>query len=323
MKRFVFILMATFLINQIAKAQTYYFATSVQPYSDLVGATSLNGSQTWQWFNNYKVPIGFNFPFFGDNKDSVEIYETGNLLFNYWGDTALFPYATVELIDRAYGSGSSVSESPISYKLDGTPGSYILKIEWKNFGFRHESPKIPVNGLQTTYFANMQVWLYENGDFEFRYGPSHIIDSVKIYNGTTGPIVGYLIEPQGEFNLDGNPRSPIYTKVIGQDYKFLIGHPDNGRVYHFSLNPNISVKSFDIDKDLKIYPNPLKDKLTIETSFIGRVEILDINGRVLKSNGIGYEFKKVDVDVSGLSHGIYMLRLIDDKGKTYFNKLIK
>ncbi len=58
--------------------------------------------------------------------------------------------------------------------------------------------------------------------------------------------------------------------------------------------------------ELNIYPNPVKDILTIEGENISTVEIIDINGRVVKTiNNI--KSSKI-IDISSLNQGIYFIK---------------
>jgi arabinogalactan endo-1,4-beta-galactosidase len=64
----------------------------------------------------------------------------------------------------------------------------------------------------------------------------------------------------------------------------------------------------------KVYPNPVKDVLQIESSLnqIGRIELLDLNGRLL------FENKQPDIktiDMSRIPKGIYILKIEDQSFK--------
>jgi len=65
---------------------------------------------------------------------------------------------------------------------------------------------------------------------------------------------------------------------------------------------------------VKIYPNPVKDELKIESGnlTIKKVEILDITGKVVGNSS----------NVSALSQGIYFVKLETDKG-TVTQKFVK
>jgi len=75
-------------------------------------------------------------------------------------------------------------------------------------------------------------------------------------------------------------------------------------------------------QDIHIYPNPVKNKLTIENGvgMIKNVQIFDISGRKI-ANGKLSDDKSIDV--SFLSAGMYVLKIETETGiQTFkFNKI--
>jgi hypothetical protein len=73
---------------------------------------------------------------------------------------------------------------------------------------------------------------------------------------------------------------------------------------------------------LKLYPNPSNDLLTIELTapIAAQIEVLDMNGRriLLSEMNSG---KKIELDLSGLQRGSYMIK-ISDSGNIFMEKLI-
>ena len=62
---------------------------------------------------------------------------------------------------------------------------------------------------------------------------------------------------------------------------------------------------------LNIYPNPVSDKLVIETSeAIGFVEIYNLTGAMVVSQKCNSE--KAEIDVNNLHEGIYFIRITTD-----------
>ncbi|WP_458628352.1 FG-GAP-like repeat-containing protein [Winogradskyella sp. PC D3.3] len=73
--------------------------------------------------------------------------------------------------------------------------------------------------------------------------------------------------------------------------------------------------------DVSIYPNPVKDALTIKTSadVTGKIAtVFDINGKRV----LNLKLKSITVDVSNLTSGVYFLRL-ESEGKVIKRKFIK
>ncbi len=71
-----------------------------------------------------------------------------------------------------------------------------------------------------------------------------------------------------------------------------------------------------ISSELNIYPNPVKNILTIEGQDISTVQIMDINGRIIKTINNNNSIKTIDV--STLTQGIYFVR-----AGTKVQKLVK
>jgi hypothetical protein len=76
-------------------------------------------------------------------------------------------------------------------------------------------------------------------------------------------------------------------------------------------------------KFLRVSPNPAKDIVTISNpaTLFNNVEVIDINGRVVKSvtpNAID----TAQINISDLSSGVYLLKIVSDKG-TVTKKIVK
>ena len=69
-----------------------------------------------------------------------------------------------------------------------------------------------------------------------------------------------------------------------------------------------------LDGHLNVFPNPASDYLIIETTEKTFIEILNIEGQLLKrleANG-----NKINVDISMFSSGVYIIKATTDKGIT-------
>ena len=75
------------------------------------------------------------------------------------------------------------------------------------------------------------------------------------------------------------------------------------------------VLSVTYDEAILIFPNPVEDYLVIESPYVRKVEVLDLEGRKLFSTDI-----KPRIDVSDLRAGIYILSLQDKNGVVLIKK---
>jgi len=70
---------------------------------------------------------------------------------------------------------------------------------------------------------------------------------------------------------------------------------------------------------VSIYPNPVKDFLTIDSQEkITKVEIYSITGKKVQEKKSNFN----SIHISGLSHGIYIIKICFDK-EFIFKKIIK
>lgn len=74
---------------------------------------------------------------------------------------------------------------------------------------------------------------------------------------------------------------------------------------------NLSNNDFEYSiNELEIYPNPVSDKLYINTSEeILKTVLFDVNGRIINTKK-----NNKTVDFSDISKGIYLIKIVTDKG---------
>ncbi len=335
------LLLITFaMILSLAHSQDYNFSVTNGTYSNLTESTSLNNGMTWD-DPQFQVPIGFSFEYF--NTAITELFISG---WGYGGELTtsesaegtapyLSPFGS-DLIDRGYDffldTITSGSLSNISYKLDGTAGSRVLKIEWNNAGFFSDI----YDDFVSTDFVNFQLWLYEgSNDIEIHFGPSSITNPELSFDSLSGTYIGLFsslnFDDYGEtasgIALLGNPSSPTATNVSTafslNDY--MNGAPSNGTIYKFSTGVNVGLLSHSTrSKDFSIYPNPSKDFIRISSNKINALDIqsvaiIDIKGQLIKQVNSLTDNK---IDISDLNTGVYTVR-ITSNSEIINKKLIK
>ncbi len=79
------------------------------------------------------------------------------------------------------------------------------------------------------------------------------------------------------------------------------------------------------EETIKIYPNPSKGHFSI-TNFknaeINSIEIYNVLGRLVKQLSIKPNTLKIDLNLSELNSGIYLLSVLDDAGVSHTKKLV-
>ena len=73
------------------------------------------------------------------------------------------------------------------------------------------------------------------------------------------------------------------------------------------------------DQDISFYPNPADDLVQISNKYISRIEIYDLNGRMINSLDMNY---KNSFKVDNLFNGIYLLKFKFKNGEIKVEKLI-
>jgi len=90
-----------------------------------------------------------------------------------------------------------------------------------------------------------------------------------------------------------------------------VGFPDNQYVMNV-VGDLLSVEEFSLDNSISIFPNPTSDIITLDVSnriTVSSLELYNIVGKqVIKTNNVS------TLDLSQLSAGVYMLRVMTDSG---------
>jgi len=227
MKRLLLSSIALLAICGSLRAQTYTFTQSTAGYQNLVNPTSLSNGELWDE-DNFTLPLAFPFIYNGHGYDQIRVNPNGYLEFR--GDSVIFSALLADLVDR----GVDVSESPISYTVEGTTGNRIEKIEFRNAGF--------YNGAATDSI-NFQIWLYENDyAIEVHVGSGNVTDVASDFD-FGGPVVGVVamtmnFDPIYTLVLSGDAAAAVAGTWDGQnDPPALNGTPVSGTVYRFAQNP--------------------------------------------------------------------------------------
>ena len=232
----------------------YTLMTSSEPYTDLTGAASVNNGEIWD-DPEYFINLPFDFLVNETTSSVLQLFGLGGLLQAETADPDVFaflmPFET-DLIDRGFLDGAE-SLSPISFKVDGSAGSRIAKLEFKNAGSYAEFAEENNNAM----FVNFQVWMYEGSNtIQFRYGTSFINDPILFFQGESGPLVGTLDynETNDELTnvnlLTGSSANPLLTSA----FNFLNGAPANGTVYTLTIGEPITIEL--IATDITSYCSP-------------------------------------------------------------------
>jgi len=99
---------------------------------------------------------------------------------------------------------------------------------------------------------------------------------------------------------------------------------DNLRLKASATDTLLGVDEVATNINFSVYPNPATNLVTVTStanSSINAIEMFDVNGRMIKSIAID-NLSNVDVNISDLSSGVYMMKISSDQG-TSSKKIIK
>lgn len=325
------------LAAPLSFGQTYTFSHLNQTYADLTGSTSLNNGVAWD-DPDFTVPIGFNFEYFEETINTINItsdglgglLKVGDCNGTSTSESLLFAYGA-DIIDRGYDGMASLSN--VSYKTEGLIPNRICKIEWNNVGFY--SGLTDANGNKIDYL-NFQLWLYESTNvIEIHFGPKSITQPTIDFEGETGTFISLVDNVScasqtingHQMLLGGSPSNPdFYDNVYSLEdtIVYLDGVIPANKVYRFTPASTASQEELNSIDGFSIVPNPADENFHLVlgeglVDQVNNISILDINGKVLYSNLSPLE----EISVSDLNPGIYFVRIETSSGSVFSEKLLK
>lgn len=298
-----------------ASAQNFYNFTKLQqPYADLQNAVSINNGDVWDYDDFSEVTLPFAFSVLGQPVDRFLFDDDGFVLLgtgvDYGNDDEGMYYiypSSIYIQDRTYSTG--VSTSPISYKLEGTAGNRILKLEVKNAGLEDAD----VYGYDENHFyMNSQVWLYEaDKSIEIHYGTNNITDIDNLTDGD-GLFVGLTDDINfGAFVYGAidNPSYGEFNEDTLTDNVVMEAYPADGTVYRFAPAQTAGLVGLKANA-VSLYPNPATTVVNITSgnSLITNYTIIDTTGKtIITKNTPGTQ--SVNINVESLATGIYFIKV--------------
>jgi photosystem II stability/assembly factor-like uncharacterized protein len=153
-------------------------------------------------------------------------------------------------------------------------------------------------------------------------GISNALYSVYFINADTGYAVGdsgTIIKTTNGGELwtkQTSGTSKYLTSVffVNSDTGYAVGA--GGIILKTTNGGGMGIDEFPVSlKLLKIYPNPATDKITVETFATqgqSQLSIMNLNGQEVLTSQLTK--KNIIIDISGLSCGVYVVKLIGSKG---------
>ncbi len=277
---------------------SYDFQATTTSYTPLSGSTAI----PWGDFNAndlYTIPglngqtfYFFNTPFPMGGLKKFYIQSNGNLRID--NDSAIV------IFDGAFMYLDSIDvNSSVSYKIDGTPGAYIFKGQWKNLKIREG---------QAVNFINFQIWVYQQtGVVEIRYGQSSS-NNQSGYTNANGPQVGTFFS-MVDFSqcfekiwVNGPPTTIRLDSAKNYVFRAMLGVPIEGTMFRFVPRFN-TTGIMDIQKGsgFRVYPNPVENILQLPAK--DDYFLYQVTGRLIETFNSSNA-----IDMSSFENGMYILK---------------
>jgi len=293
-------------------AQNYYnFTKSTATYTDLSTPTNMNGNAPWMYEDFGPVASAFPVYVFGESFSSFGFEDDNFILVKTLpaGEEYVYVAPLSGYVQDRNTTGTGTGLSPISYKVEGTAGNRILKLELKNAGLEVEFD----NNATTNLYLNYQAWFYEaDKSIEFRFGPNNVTNIAMLNDeGTYWSI--FLYEATNSDNagaVTGNTGTPTYGEYndASQITTNLNALPAANTVYRFAVNP-LAVK--DQEKiEFSMFPNPTNDvlNLTFPETVNKPYSVYDLMGREVLKGSLN-NVTEAQINVGTLQKGSYILRI--------------
>jgi len=298
-------------------AQDYLFTHFSDSYVEFNDGTLMNMSDVCNFEDiPTSIDIGFQMPFYNYYLNSLGVHIVFLLSENISsipGEEVLaqfFPYGAAFDCNSSFGS--------IRYKTTGATGNQIFKIQFSDLRISNDS----IGNDRCNY----QVWMYEgSGRIEYRTGPFQISQDDGYFTDENGTSTGFALYDQANDEivnsifLQNSPLNPdaYYSADHNVFIPTLVGHPTDGKVYRFD-RPTNSINQLNKKNKFFVYPNPTKDWIQIKGDFEGNVsvELCNSLGQIVAS------FNQTDINLKGLSSGVYFIK-VSDSSSSEIIKVIK
>ncbi|MHC1707154.1 MAG: C10 family peptidase [Bacteroidales bacterium] len=145
------------------------------------------------------------------------------------------------------------------------------------------------------------------------FSTESVKDFVEVYDMNTSVSLG---------KFSGNQLPPEVTSPSGKMYIIFKTNGSNnssGWAAHYSVT-NLGIESASQDLGLEFFPNPVDTRIVFSLSGLPvrhfTYALTDISGRVIQQGDVRDYLggDKVEIDVSGVTSGYYILKIISDKG---------
>lgn len=108
-------------------------------------------------------------------------------------------------------------------------------------------------------------------------------------------------------------------------------YPDSEAWFFLSKMPMVRMK-LDVDNslndiksitDIKVWPNPTRNIITINSKNIDHIEVYNLAGELVKSEKMPTNTSNHSITIADLASSMYVLKMQDTEGRSHFEKILK
>ena len=200
------------------------------------------------------------------------------------------------LVFRAYYASSGATAECVSPMLNfSNSNTPSLKFDWAHRRYQSASEKLQVKVSTDCGDTWTTVWQKSGADLAtVTSGSGEFVATASQYQTAQVDLSSFANQPK------------VIVKLV-----FTSGYGNNVFVDNIEVSNNpVSIETVE-NSNLSIFPNPVKDVLTINyDKAISQIDVYDVNGKLVKT------FTTVNgtINVSDLSSGVYMLNIQTEEG---------
>lgn len=254
----------------------------------------------WNWSASqwYSASKKWDYGYDGSNNLILEIYSDWDG--NQWVNNDRYDYAYS-------AEGNLISDIGSDWALPNGSWVYVYKDTYA------------YDANQNRTLGNYYEWLSGVNDWSVYYKDEFIFDLAYSINDIIGPVLFEDILGIGF----GDIVVAFNNMVIGYrgyEHENPIWVDTDKVIFYYSNYSNpLHINDAIVSKYIHLYPNPVDDVFTINSEIpLTKVEIYSLLGK--KETEVTTDFEAIQVN--NLSNGVYVVRIVSDKGIT-FRKLIK
>lgn len=206
------------------------------------------------------------------------------------------------------------------YQNTGTITSPSFELITADLGGIHiQDPNNPDGYTAPHFFRKNDTTLLFLGAID---GKLHYYNEI---DGNLAPGQSFQLEDAEFLNINAEAYSSFWVEDIdGDGYLNMFAGQDLGGLYHFEVDPNSTIAVHQADQPIAvtIFPNPVTDKLIIETDShqYFHLKIYTIDGQLLEEHRA---FKKAEIDLQTYTAGMYLLELSDKREWKSVHRIVK